>query len=91
MSITGSHATVLKGRIHENGHIYCQTEKTNFPIFNIFSEFTFPSAFKGKVDCLGNVHLMKSETGMALIKSLPKQLEGLITEDGNITIETAER
>jgi hypothetical protein len=91
VSITGTHATVLKGKIHKNGHIYCQTEKTNFPIFTMFSQFSFPSAFKGRIDCLGNVRLMKSETGMALIKNLPKKLEGLITEDGIITIKTTER
>lgn len=91
ISFTGSHVTLLEGSIHENGHIYCEAKKTNLSIFNPFSQFSFPSAFNGCMDCLGNITLTKSETGTAFINTLPTKLEGEISDDGMVLIKTTER
>lgn len=90
MSATGNHTTELRGRLHRNGHIYCDVKKTNFPILNFFSEYSFPSSFEGNIDCLGNVILKKSATDYALFKRVPTKLEGEITTNGRIRVNATE-
>ncbi|MCU4176277.1 hypothetical protein [Carboxylicivirga sp. N1Y90] len=91
MSLTGTHATELKGRLHRNGHIYCYVKKTNFPILNFFSEYSFPSSFDGNIDCLGNITLTKSSTDYALFNRVPTKLEGEITSKGKVKVYTTKR
>jgi len=91
MSLTGSYVNLMKGRLHNNGHIYCHTEKTNISLLNPFADYYFPSKFEGKIDCLGNVELHKTATRSALFNRVPIKLEGEITENGTIKVSTTER
>ncbi|MCG8580585.1 MAG: hypothetical protein MI866_11735, partial [Bacteroidales bacterium] len=88
---TGTHTTELRGRLHRNGHIYCDVKKTNFPIFNFLSDYSFPSSFDGDIDCLGNVILKKNATDYALFKRVPTRLEGEIKAKGKIQVWATER
>ncbi len=91
MSITGSHAIDMIGRIHNNGHIYCDTKRINFSIFSSFSSYQFPASFKGNIDCLGNIILSKSSTGVEYRGVIPLSFEGYITEKGLISIQIKDK
>ncbi len=86
MSITGSHAIGMKGRIHNNGHIYCDTKRINFSLFSGLSSYQFPTAFKGNIDCLGNITLSKSGTGFQYRGIIPLSFEGSVNDQGKISI-----
>lgn len=88
MSLTGTHATELRGRLSQNGHFYCSVKKTNLPIFNIFSPYAYTSEFIGKIDCLGNVILQKKATRHALFKRVPSKFYAEIKENGEVRLLT---
>jgi hypothetical protein len=90
MSISGSYAETMKGKLHKNGHIYCFTESTNFP-GNPFAKYMFPSTIEGKIDCIGNVSLKTTKTDWAIFDRVPSQMEGIIGDLGSIKIRTTEK
>lgn len=89
-SFSGYHASVLEGTLRRNGLFYCNTLKTNFPIFTFFAQYQFPKKFIGTINCLGFIHLEAIETDYSLFKTLPKKFIVNITSRGRITIETIE-
>ncbi|MCF8297035.1 MAG: hypothetical protein K9J13_05755 [Saprospiraceae bacterium] len=89
LAMYGSYTDYMEGRLNANGHIYCESKKTNFPY--PFSSYKYPKRMEGFIDCLGNVSLETVKTGAAFIKRLPVLFDSVIEPDGYIKIFTTER
>jgi hypothetical protein len=86
--IFSSHATKMKGSIHDNGFVYTDTTKTNTVVLGI-EKGLYPLEYKGVINYLGEVELNISKTGLELIGGrMPENFKGTIDNDGNITIQT---
>lgn len=91
-SLLGYYTYEMQGSINPNGVIYCRTRKTNFPIFRLFASYEFPSMFKGKIDCLGNIKLQAVSVDNAFLKTIPNTFTGTVEKNGrDIIIETNDR
>ena len=90
MSLFGTHASLLDGYIHDNGFAYCQTKKTNFPLFSLFADFEYPSRFEGFIDCLGNILLEVKQTKYGCEKRVPMAFDSRIFNNGKIILDTTD-
>jgi hypothetical protein len=87
-SKTGNQALTLRGRIQNNGLLYCKTSETNMFFDSPFSRHKFPSVFQGKIDCLGQIVIHAVESELRPFQTIPELFNSTIEPTGRITIKT---
>lgn len=86
----GTHAKVLEGKVHSNGHIYLQTTKQMSP-FIPFATNVYPTRFSGSIKWNGNIKLDSTETDFNLFGSrVPQLFEGRIDVNGKVEMKVVE-
>jgi len=89
-AILSSHATRMKGSIHDNGFIYTETTETNLTVVNLEKGF-YPLEYKGIINYLGELEVWITKTGYILIGGrVPQSFKGSIDDNGNINLITEE-
>jgi len=85
-----THATKMKGSIHDNGFVYTDTTNTNLAVTTMEEGF-YPLEYEGIINYLGELEVWITKTGFILIGGrVPQSFKGSIDENGNLKLITEE-
>lgn len=86
----GTHARVLEGKTHNNGHMYLKTTRQMNP-FMPFATNIYPTRFSGSIKWNGNIKLGSTETNFKIFGSrVPRLFEGRIDVNGKVDMKVVD-